>query len=128
ADNLGASVAAAGAQVQQQDNRKWFYDSGSYDPYAQNHAADMMSWLLGVDNADDKKTRAGCLLPLAGQDPLGVAVLAAAGQEKVWTPKAIDNASKRRVGGQVYPPIHAFLYVPFALLPPPEAYRVAQVV
>ena len=125
-NNLEAAVAAAGAQVAQKENRQWFVGE-SRDPYPPlDQAGDMMSWLLGEDNTADRRTRAGCLLPLASQDPL--AALAAAGQQEVWTPEAIENASKRRVGGQVYPPIHAFLYVPFDFLPPAPAYRVAEIV
>jgi arabinofuranan 3-O-arabinosyltransferase len=94
----------------------------------QLQAEELMSYLLGRDDWEDQKTRAGCLLPLAAQDPLAVAALTAAGREQVWTDKAIKNAGQRRVGGQVYPPIHAFLYVPLALLDPVTAYRVGMIV
>jgi hypothetical protein len=91
----------------------------------QTFAGNLMGWLLGWDDAEDQKTRCSCLLPMATQDPLGAIALTAAAREECWTPKAIDNASQRRWGGQVYPPIHAFLYVPFALLEPVAAYRAA---
>jgi hypothetical protein len=96
--------------------------------YGDNHAEGFMGSLMGLDNAQDAETRARCLLPLAAADPLGVVVLTAAGKEHVWTKDLIANASRRRPGGQVYPPIHAFLYVPLALLPPAEAYRVAMLI
>jgi hypothetical protein len=94
----------------------------------QQFAEDLMSYLLGRDDKKDQETRAACLAPLAFQDPLGAATLTAAGQQWGWTEPALENASQRRGGGQVYPPIHAFLYIPFALLDPVTSYRAAMIV
>src|SRR5947209_6094235 len=79
----------------------------------------MSAW-LGWDTGLRRQRGAGVRLVLAAQDPLAVAALAAAGREHVWDDAAVANASKRRVGGQVYPPIQAFLYAPLGLLPPVE--------
>jgi hypothetical protein len=95
-------------------------------------ADNFMWWLVAIDyeahDQEGSKTYGSCVLPLASQDPFGVAASVVAGKHDVWTKARLDKAGERWVGGQLYPPIHAFLYVPFALLSPPDAYRLATVV
>jgi arabinofuranan 3-O-arabinosyltransferase len=85
----------------------------------------LMYTLLGTDSPLSVATIGSCVTPLAASDALGTAALLTAGQRH-WTPKALRVAQAPRVGGAMYPPIHAFLFYPLALLPPQRAYRAQQ--
>jgi arabinofuranan 3-O-arabinosyltransferase len=85
----------------------------------------LMFWLLGTDSRPAAVTVGSCASPLAAGDPLGAAALLAAGQRH-WTPERLHEVEAPRVGGPMYPPIHAFVYYPLALLPPRPAYRAQQ--
>jgi hypothetical protein len=85
----------------------------------------LMSLLRGTDSRPAAMTVGSCATPLAAGDPLGAAALLTAGQRE-WTPKRLREVQAPRVGGALYPPIHAFVYYPLALLPPQRAYRAQQ--
>jgi arabinofuranan 3-O-arabinosyltransferase len=85
----------------------------------------LMSWLLGTDNPLAGATISSCVTPLAAGDPLGAAALLTAGQPD-WRPNHLRAAQVPRVGGAMYPPLHAFVFYPLALLPPQPAYRAQQ--
>jgi hypothetical protein len=53
------------------------------------------------------------------------AALLTAGHRE-WTPKRLRVAQAPRVGDAWYPPLHAFVSYPLALLPPQPAYRAQQ--
>jgi hypothetical protein len=102
------------------------YPDGVEDPKEERTDTEaLLAWMAGAD--DDKAPRAvaSCLGPLAAANGYEEAVLLARGRE-VWTAEEIEHVTAPQVGGALYPPIHALLYAPLALLPPPLAYRVAQ--
>jgi arabinofuranan 3-O-arabinosyltransferase len=88
-------------------------------------AETLMHWLLGTDSGVAPVTVGSCVSPLAAGDPLGAAALLAAGQ-RAWTPERLREVEAPRVGGAMYPPVHAFVCYPLALLPPQPAYRAQQ--
>ncbi|MFN4261026.1 MAG: glycosyltransferase family 87 protein [Gemmataceae bacterium] len=90
-------------------------------------ANNLMGWLMGSDDPDQTKWRASFVTPLASSSPLDGMVLIVAGQRQ-WTPENLAELEKPCVGGPLYPPISAFVLAPQALLPPPQAYRVRQIV
>jgi hypothetical protein len=117
-----AVLAEANYQAQMHD-RAWYGN-----PYRHTNSEDLMYWLMSVEYDREKEaapTYGGCTAPLATLDPIGAAAIAVAGKEQVWTEPRMTRASKRLVGGNLYPPIHAFLYVPYALVEPPVAYKLA---
>src|SRR5205823_5666969 len=87
--------------------------------------------LVSPDDVQYVELSTACGLPLTAQDPFSVAALSIAVKENTHNAGGQFyvgfNDNTRIVGGQLYPPIHAFLYVPLALLDPPDAYRVAVV-
>jgi len=88
----------------------------------QHDADKLMGAFLGTD---DPGAVAALLPPLAARGPLEAATLTACGKQ-VWEPARLAEAVAAR-GGPLYPPLHAFLYSPLALLRPQPAYRVSQV-
>src|SRR5262249_46871147 len=93
------------------------------------HADDLLYWLVEVPRSrEDREVLASCLVPLAAPHPLDAAALAGAARQTAWQDEARLTKAGRNVGGQVYPPIHAFLYAPFALLPPDQSYRASIIV
>lgn len=87
----------------------------------------MWAFMEGEQRTDDKAApNAHCLAPLAAGDAWQAATLVAAGQQFAWTPKQMKDAGERRVGGPLYPPINAFVFAPFGLLPPLYAFRLHQ--
>src|SRR5262249_23709830 len=78
-------------------------------------------------NAEAPATFGSCLLPLAADDGLGAALLAAVAERHRWQPDALAKAAAPRVSGPLYPPINAFVYYPLGLLPPQQGYRIMQV-
>jgi len=95
------------------------------------HDADkLLGWFMGSDPAEWKTVGGAAVLPLARgplDNPfLGTALQAAAGE--AVTPPIVDQVAKPTIGGPLYPPVHAFLYAPLALLPPLSAYRTFQVI
>jgi arabinofuranan 3-O-arabinosyltransferase len=85
----------------------------------------LMSWLSGTDDDEAPNVVAALLSPLAAGNALEETVLFATSQTE-WTDERLDRVATPRIGGALYPPIHALLYAPLALLPPPLAYRVMQ--
>lgn len=104
------------------------YPIAHENPKAEAHDADsLMAWVMGEDNPDTARAVASLGMPLAVQDPLGMVPIAAA-CVTTWTPERLQQAATPSVGGPLYPPFHAFLMAPVALLPPQPGYRVMQVV
>jgi arabinofuranan 3-O-arabinosyltransferase len=85
----------------------------------------LMSILLGIDSPLAPVTVSSFAAPLAAGDALAEVALLTAGQRE-WTPKRLREVEAPRVGGPMYPPLHAFVYYPLALLPPQPAYRAQQ--
>jgi arabinofuranan 3-O-arabinosyltransferase len=85
----------------------------------------LMEWLAGTDDPEAPAVIASLLPPLAVNNPLGetVALFAA---PSFWTEERLRQVTTPQIGGGLYPPIHALYYAPLALLPPPIAYRVMQ--
>jgi hypothetical protein len=94
------------------------------DEFEGHEADQMMQWLMGQDDPATAKAIVSFLAPLAGRDPLGVAMLARAefehGEERA------RKASAPQVGGALYPPIHALVMWPLGRLRPAQAYRAVQ--
>jgi hypothetical protein len=102
------------------------YPAGDGDPKAENSDADaLMIWLAGSDDEQAPKIIASFLTPLAARDGTDAVVLLAATQT-TWTEERLQHATTPRIGGALYPPIHALCYAPLGSLPPRIAYRLVQ--
>jgi len=102
------------------------YPAGVEDPKAEKSDAEsLMDWLAGTDDPEAPNVLASLLSPLAAHNPLDeTAVLASA--QSMWTEDWLEHATAPRIGGALYPPIHALYYAPLSLLRPQTAYRVMQ--
>jgi hypothetical protein len=115
------------------------YDRNYLRPIAHEHypAADgepqsatgdaeaLLSWLAGVDHGEAPTVVASFLGPLAASNALDETVLLTSSQS-TWTEERLDYVTAPRIGGALYPPIHALAYAPLSLLSPRIAYRVMQ--
>jgi arabinofuranan 3-O-arabinosyltransferase len=86
----------------------------------------LMSCFVYDDGRDAPPAAASLATPLAAADPLQLTVLLAAGQH-CWTKERLDTITARRRDGPIYPPTHALLWAPLALMRPLTAYRFMQV-
>ncbi len=89
----------------------------------------LMSWLMGEDPPEWKQLggAAAVLVSGDGWTPQGLwTAHAAAVNATVVTPELVARLEEPAVGGQLYPPVHAFVYTPLGLLPPQPAYRLMQ--
>jgi arabinofuranan 3-O-arabinosyltransferase len=102
------------------------YPAGVESPKEnKSDAESLMEWLAGTDDPKTPEAAASLLAPLAANNPLGeTAVLTSA--QTIWTEERLEHITAPRIGGALYPPIHALYYAPLALLRPPVAYRVMQ--
>jgi arabinofuranan 3-O-arabinosyltransferase len=95
------------------------------------HDADkLLGWFMGSDPPEWKTVGGAAVLPLAQgpfPEPLLAVALETAARDAV-TPAIVEQVSKPAIGGPLYPPVHAFLYAPLALLPPLTAYHTFQVI
>ena len=103
-----------------------FYPRGGESPKEQTSDAEaLMECLAGTDDPEAPKVFAALLSPLAASNLLEeTAALASA--QTTWTEERLDHATAPRIGGALYPPIHAVYYAPLSLLRPRIAYRVMQ--
>jgi arabinofuranan 3-O-arabinosyltransferase len=85
----------------------------------------LMDWLTGTDDPKAAEATASLLMPLAANNPLGETVALTSAQT-LWTEERLELITSPRIGGALYPPIHALYYAPLALLRPQAAYRVMQ--
>jgi len=93
-------------------------------------AEQMMYWFMGKDSPrwQDAAIAVGLAFLPDGMstNPFMPAVFATLSQQKL-PPEVIVDLQRPAVGGPLYPPIHAFLYVPVALDPNPQrAYHTFQ--
>ncbi len=88
-------------------------------------AESLMEWLAGTDDPKTPEATASLLTPLAANNPLGETVALTSAQT-TWTEERLEQITAPRIGGALYPPIHALYYAPLAWLPPQVAYRVMQ--
>ena len=95
------------------------------------HDADrMMSWFMGSDPPAWRTIGGAAAASIAGGatgHPFTPAVFMVVARE-VITPNVREEVEAAAVGGPLYPPVHAFLYAPLALLRPLPAYHVFQVI
>jgi hypothetical protein len=82
-------------------------------PNAERTDVEMLFGAMMGPNSPAGERVGACLAPLSGADALHAAALA--------------TANPREVGGPLYPPVHALLYAPLALLKPQWAYHLSQV-
>jgi hypothetical protein len=85
----------------------------------------LLSVMMGSDPPEVSAAAASFVAPLAASSPLELCCLLAAGQP-TWEDRARE-ATAPQLGGALYPPVHAVLLAPLALLPARLAYRVVQV-
>jgi arabinofuranan 3-O-arabinosyltransferase len=97
----------------------------AYKHYSASDAEGLASWLAGSDDGDAPNVVASFLSPLSAGNALEESVLLAEAQT-TWTDERLDAVTAPRIGGGLYPPIHALGYAPLTLLPPRVAYRVMQ--
>jgi len=90
-----------------------------------DHRHDVDHLMEAFMGTDDRQAIVSMLPPLGARGPLDAAALLACGKH-VWQPGRLADAVAAR-GGPLYPPIHAVMYYPLALLRPQAAYRFAQV-
>jgi arabinofuranan 3-O-arabinosyltransferase len=95
-------------------------------PTAKESDADLlMDWLAGTDDPKTVNVVASFLAPLAASNLLDQTLMLASAQT-IWTAEWLEHATAPRIGGGLYPPIHAVYCAPLGLLPPQTAYRVVQ--
>lgn len=88
----------------------------------------MMFWFMGEDSPE-LRTLGGSLAAMLAPNPLPIASVATT-QAAIGriSPAVVEELAKPRIGGPLYPPIHAFVMAPFAVDNDPQsAYRIAQV-
>ncbi|HEY7327527.1 MAG TPA: glycosyltransferase family 87 protein [Gemmataceae bacterium] len=85
----------------------------------------LMGWLAGTDDPKAPEAIASLLAPFAAITPLDASVTLVSAQT-TWTEERLSHVYTPRIGGALYPPIHAFYYAPLAFLQPRVAYRVMQ--
>ncbi len=101
------------------------YPSGVEKKHAPTDAEALMAWLTGMDDYEAPKVLASFLSPLAAANALEETTLLANAPTR-WTEERLEHVTAPRIGGALYPPVHALYYAPLALLRPPIAYRVLQ--
>jgi arabinofuranan 3-O-arabinosyltransferase len=102
------------------------YPAGVESPTeTKSDAESLMSWLAGTDDPKAPDVIASLLTPLAANNALDEIVSLRSAQT-TWTEERLEHASAPRIGGALYPPIHALYYAPLALLQPRIAYRIMQ--
>jgi hypothetical protein len=105
------------------------YPRDQEDPRATGSDADkLMTSFMGSDNDSRRAAQVigSFTLPLADSDPWSVLVLTTTGADG-WHAESLDEVTKPRRGGPLYPPINAFVYAPLGMLPPQVAYRCNQI-
>ncbi len=103
------------------------YPEGVESPkQPKSDAESLMDWLAGSDDPKMPEATASLLSPLAADNPL-TEVVALTSAQSIWTEERLKHVTGPRIGGALYPPIHALGYAPLALLRPPVAYRVMQI-
>jgi hypothetical protein len=84
------------------------------------HDADrLMDWFMGLD-PPEWKTAGGAVAAALAVDPFGNPFAAAAREQaaaRAVTPELVEKLAKPAVGGPLYPPVHAILYLPLGLFP-----------
>jgi arabinofuranan 3-O-arabinosyltransferase len=102
------------------------YPTGVENPEQdKSDVACLMDWLSGTDDDEAPKVVASLFSPLAASNALDGTILFSAARPE-WTEEQLTHVTAPRLGGALYPPVHALMYAPLALLPPPLAYRVMQ--
>jgi hypothetical protein len=102
------------------------YPSGVESPKAEKSDAELlMEWLAGTDDSRAPQVVASLLSPLAANSSVDETVLLASAQT-TWTEERLKHVTGPRIGGGLYPPIHALYYAPLSLLRPQVAYRIVQ--
>jgi hypothetical protein len=102
------------------------YEDQADDEKGQHEADSLIGWMISVRNPESAAATASFLSPLAAPDAFAAAALALANQEQVET--RVKAATAPRVGGPLYPPIHAMFMYPLGRLRPALAYRIVQIV
>lgn len=99
------------------------------DRYARHDTENLLLWMVGNDTAARQQLGPIATLPFATNpvtgNPFITAALTVCANQQV-TPALIESVNQKSIGGPLYPPIHGFFYAPLALLDPPTAYRVLQ--
>ncbi|HSQ56886.1 MAG TPA: glycosyltransferase family 87 protein, partial [Gemmata sp.] len=100
-------------------------------PNVLEHDADqLMFWFVGDDSPAWKTVGGAVAAPLAQDlfgNPLAAAAMGEAAAAAV-TPAVVEDAAEVRIGGPLYPPIHAFIFAPIGAIDRPQtAYHVVQV-
>jgi len=88
-------------------------------------AESLMDWLSGTDDSEAPRVIASFLAPLAAQNELEETTLFANAQT-TWKEERLAHVTAPRIGGGLYPPVHALYYAPLSLLRPRITYRVIQ--
>jgi arabinofuranan 3-O-arabinosyltransferase len=122
------------SQVQREESRLPRNKQSQARPDEDFHhdATNLMSWFMGYEkepHAEWKKLAGAAAAPFAqpipGQ-PLAAAALEQAAADTV-TPELSEKLNEPMIGGPLYPPVHALMYAPLALIDRPQvAYHVFQ--
>lgn len=103
------------------------YPRADENPFQEkSDAENLMSWTMGWDDPEAGKVVASLLAPLAAASGPELTAFLAAGRTQ-WTEEQLRHVTDLKVGGPLYPPVHALYYYPLALLRPSTAYHVTQV-
>jgi hypothetical protein len=97
----------------------------------EHDAEKLMRCFMGTDWDEWPAMARAISAPFAQIGPGGnpfVVAIELKNAEVNFPPETTANASKKYVGGPLYPPVHAFFYAPLGLLNPLDAYYVFQVI
>jgi hypothetical protein len=99
----------------------------STEPDPRGDVENLMWWTMGRDDSEARETVAACaaLAPGGAGGPWH-AVAYVLARDNDLSAERIERASRRSVGGPLYPPVNAFFLAPLALMEPHTAYRVQQ--
>jgi len=107
---------------------------GRADEEWQHDYVNLMSWCMGCDHEPDaEQKRLGGATALLFAQPLPANPLVAVAYERAAanavTPEVVAKLNEPVIGGPLYPPVHALMYAPLALIDrPQDAYRVFQLI
>ena len=102
------------------------YPDGDQEPGKKSDSDQLMEWLMGTDSKETAEAAATFALPLGAANPWQEAVILAS-WDKEQTQQRLQLATRKQVGGPLYPPVNAFFYSPLGLLGPRPAYHLQQI-
>ncbi len=101
------------------------------DDELKHDAERMMGWFMGSDAPEWRQAAGAITAPLGGSisgNPFLEAALQQTARDSI-TPAVVEKVTTPAIGGPLYPPVHAFFYLPIGMFDRPlQAYHFFQVI